>query len=67
MNRLLESTDRPFGKAVQPLEPHRKTLVARLLWSPLPAGWRNDLRGPATVIGSIMAIPESLFEHRAVL
>jgi chorismate-pyruvate lyase len=67
LNRLLESTDTPFGKAVQPLEPHRKTLAARLLWSPLPAGWQKDLRGPAMATVSIMAIPESLFEHRAVL
>ncbi|HEX4168267.1 MAG TPA: hypothetical protein VHZ55_22610 [Bryobacteraceae bacterium] len=67
LNRLLETTDTPFGKAVQPLEPHRKTLAARLLWSPLPVGWQKDLRGHAMITGLTMVIPESLFEHCAVV
>jgi chorismate-pyruvate lyase len=33
MNRLLETTDTPFGRAVAPLEPFRKTLSVRILWS----------------------------------
>jgi chorismate-pyruvate lyase len=62
MNRLLETTDTPFGRAVQPLEPYRRTYSMKLLWSPLPEGWgrRVDAAGA-------MAIPEALFEHRAVL
>jgi chorismate-pyruvate lyase len=39
MNRLLETTDTPFGKAVQALEPYRQTFAVKLLWSPLPDGW----------------------------
>lgn len=53
MNRLLETTGTPFGKTVQPLEPYRRTLAMRLLWSPFA--------------GCPLAIPDSLFEHRAVL
>jgi hypothetical protein len=32
MNRLLQTTDAPFGKAVAPLEPHRRTFAVRVLW-----------------------------------
>jgi hypothetical protein len=38
MNRLLETTDTPFGKAVQPLNPRRRTLEVKLLWPPLSEG-----------------------------
>jgi hypothetical protein len=62
MNRLLETTDTPFGRAVQPLEPYRRTYSMKVLWSPLPEGWE---RGAAAM--GAMAIPEALFEHRAVL
>lgn len=33
MNRLLDTTDTPFGKAVAPLEPHRETIAVRLRWT----------------------------------
>lgn len=36
MNQQLETTQVPFGKVVQPLHPHRETILARLLWQPLP-------------------------------
>jgi chorismate-pyruvate lyase len=67
MNRLLETTDTPFGKAVQPLEPYRQTFVVKLLWSPLPEGW--ELRPIAQSNGTTatLTIPDGLFEHRAVL
>lgn len=68
MNRLLETTDTPFGRAVQALEPYRLTFRARLLWSPLPEGWESEAARPAVEAGSGgLAIPESLFEHSAVL
>lgn len=67
MNRLLESTDTPFGRAVQSLEPYRQTFAATLLWSPLPSGWENRaLPLPAPTKGPL-AIPAALFEHRAIL
>jgi chorismate-pyruvate lyase len=65
MNRLLETTDTPFGKAVQALEPYRQTFAMKVLWSPLPDGWEH---GPATAgPAGALPIPEGLFEHRAVL
>ena len=51
MNRLLETTDTPFGRAVAPLEPYRKTLEVTRHWRPADGG----------------AIPDALFEHRAIL
>ena len=42
MNRLLETTDTPFGKAIQPLEPYRQNLAVKILWSPLPEGWARE-------------------------
>src|ERR1700761_2332278 len=39
MNQVLDTTDTAFGRAVQALHFHRRTLSARLLWSPLPQGW----------------------------
>jgi len=68
MNRLLDTTDIPFGKAVAPLEPYRRTYSARLLWSPLPENWavagrtEPPARSPAG-----LAVPAGLLEHRAVL
>lgn len=51
MNRLLDATDTPFGRAVASLEPYRRTHGVTLLWRPADSG----------------AIPDRLFEHRAVL
>lgn len=67
MNRLLDTTDGPFGKIVQPLEPYRQTFAVRLLWSPLPDGWENGAIPPSTGTSGVLAIPQALFEHRAVL
>jgi chorismate-pyruvate lyase len=39
MNRVLDTTDTAFGRAVQPLNFRRRTLSAKLLWSLLPPGW----------------------------
>ena len=62
---MLDTTDTPFGKAVLALAPTRQTFAANLLWSPLPAGWElGTPPGPAT---GTLAIPDALFEHRALL
>lgn len=68
MNRLLDETDTPFGKAVLALAPTRQTFAATLLWSPLPTGWELHA-GPATQTapGASLPIPDALFEHRALL
>ena len=65
MNRLLETTDTPFGTVVRSLEPRRETRAVSRFWTPLPAGWEMapGLPDPAVPL----AIPEALFEHRAVL
>ena len=44
MNRLLETTETPFGTVVRPLEPSRQTLAVTMLWSPLPERWDRDGR-----------------------
>lgn len=65
MNRLLETTDMPFGRAVQALGTTRQTIGAELLWQPLPHGW-DQAPPPAATCGDL-AIPDHLFRHRAVL
>lgn len=70
MNSLLDNTDTPFGKAVQPLSPFRRTFEAKVLWSPLPQNW--ELAPPAAKQPSnrqpqALVIPAELFSHRAVL
>ncbi|MDR3439751.1 hypothetical protein [Telmatospirillum sp.] len=67
MNRLLETTDTPFGKAVQALAPTRQTFAVKLLWSPLPEGWELAPPPPEAQSPDTLAIPDGLFEHRAVL
>ncbi|PKU25667.1 hypothetical protein [Telmatospirillum siberiense] len=66
MNRLLETTNTPFGKAVLALEPTRQTFAASLLWSPLPGGWESAAVSQAPQAAPL-TIPDALFEHRAVL
>lgn len=52
MNRLLDTTDTPFGRVVQTLEPYRRTFDASVLWAPSQGG---------------VEIPAALFSHRAIL
>ncbi len=66
MNKVLDTTDTPFGRAVQELHFHRRTLSARLLWSPLPAGWEMARSLPADGKGELKVPPETI-QHRAVL
>jgi chorismate-pyruvate lyase len=67
MNRLLETTDTPFGKVVESLQPYRRTFAVRLLWAPLAAGWERESGSLPAATGGSLAIPDALFEHRAVL
>ena len=68
MNRLLETSDTPFGRVVAPLEPYRRTFAARLLWSPLPEGWERSMETvPPCRSSGPLAIPGTLFEHRALV
>ena len=68
MNRVLDTTDTPFGKVVQPLGPKRQTLSAERLWSPLPASWDIASAVSRAQSGNMaLAIPAALFRHRALL
>lgn len=64
MNRVLDSTNMPFGKAVQALGFTRATLSSRLLWRPLSGDWTMT---PLATDGGAMAIPDKLIENRALL
>jgi chorismate-pyruvate lyase len=73
MNRLLDTTDTPFGRAVQALHFHRHTLSATLLWQPLPIGWEMNAvaaappdTGATAGAGELMA-PPGVLQHRALL
>jgi chorismate-pyruvate lyase len=67
MNRLLDTTDTPFGRVVAVLEPYRRTFAVALLWEPLPDGWARDPRALPPTSGGALTIPDALFEHRAIL
>lgn len=68
MNLLLETTDTPFGKAVQPLHPYRRTFAVTMLWSPLPRGWEQQMRPRfQSFRRRTLAVPKEVFQHRAVL
>jgi chorismate-pyruvate lyase len=66
MNKLLDTTDTPFGKAVQALHFQRHTLSSKLLWLPLPEGWEMNASSLKHDLGSA-PMPAKLLEHRAVL
>lgn len=66
MNRLLETTDTPFGKAVAALDFTRETLAAETVWLPLAAGWETR-PPPADHPDADLEIPLILFEHQALL
>jgi hypothetical protein len=65
MNKLLDSTDTPFGKVVQPLHFQRRTLSSKLLWQPLPDGW--EVNAASVIAADVPPMPANLLEHRAVL
>ena len=67
MNHQLDTSDIAFGRAVLALRFQRKTLSARLLWSPLPEGW--DVAGGALsdVGAKTLQVPHAVLEHQAVL
>jgi hypothetical protein len=67
MNRLLDTSETPFGKAVEPLGPYRRTFAVTQLWLPLPMGWERESSALPDATGRQLAIPDALFEHRAVL
>ncbi len=66
MNQALDTSTVAFGRAVQALHFHRRTLSAELLWSPLPDGW--DMQPPPLAEhAGVLAIPDEVLRHRAIL
>jgi hypothetical protein len=66
MNRLLDTTDVPFGRVVQSLQFRRRTLSSTALWHPLPEGWEMSASA-ADVGAAALRMPPKLLEHRAIL
>jgi chorismate-pyruvate lyase len=66
MNKVLDTSDTPFGRAVQALHFHRRTLSARLLWAPLPQGWEMERTLGPSGKGPLQ-VPAQTIQHRAVL
>ena len=66
MNRMLDTTDIAFGRAVQALDFRRHTLSAKLLWPPLPQDWEMGAPLPERK-GATLTIPHAVLQHRAVL
>lgn len=67
MNRQLETSDIPFGRAVQALHFQRRTLSAKLLWSPLPEGWEVAPAALPDAGAKTLQIPHAVLQHQAVL
>jgi len=66
MNKVLETTDTPFGRAVMDLKPIRQTFAVEIFWKPLADGWELG-PPPADRPGAELVIPWRLFEHRALV
>jgi hypothetical protein len=66
MNRVLDTTDTAFGRAVQTLKFRRRTLSAKLLWSPLPQDWEMGDPLPERR-GGTLTIPHEVLQHHGVL
>ena len=66
MNKQLETTDTPFGKAVAALDFTRETLAAEIVWQPLPKRWDMQPQPPDHPDAKL-EIPLILFEHQALL
>lgn len=66
MNRILETTDTPFGKVALPLKFQRHTVKSTMLWSPLPENWEMSPI-PIHAHADALHIPQSLLQHTAVL
>jgi hypothetical protein len=67
INRALETTETPFGKAIAPLQPFRRTIEMKMRWSPLPEGWEVSANAAPEKASGALSIPHDLFEHTAVL
>ena len=67
MNHQLDTTDISFGRTVLPLHFQRKTLSAKLLWSPLPEGWEVAGGALSDAGAKTLQVPHAVLEHQAIL
>ena len=67
MNNVLDTSDTAFGRAVHALNFHRRTISAKLLWSPLPQNWEMHTGPRATSNATVLVIPHQVLQHTAVL
>ena len=66
MNKLLDTTDAPFGRVVQPLHFQRHTISSELLWQILPSEW--EMKSPSPADGAAeLCFPAEVLQHRALL
>ncbi|MBW6527073.1 hypothetical protein KZ813_09510 [Sphingomonas sp. RHCKR7] len=66
INRQLDTSDTPFGRAAQPLRFRRYTLSSQHLWSPLPRRWETlaSWRWPRR---AEVDVADTVIENHAVL
>ena len=67
MNKLLDTTDTPFGKVVQPLHFRRHTISAQALAHLLPDHWWETNLATLTLSSRESCLPAYVLEHRAIL
>lgn len=66
MNRLLDTTDTPFGRVVLSLAFQRHTISATILSPLLPQGWERMPPAQIEQLGQ-PCLPDRVLEHRALL
>ena len=66
MNKLLDTSDTPFGRVVKSLDFRRHTLSARVVSPLLPPGWETMPPARMADMGK-PCLPARLLEHRALL
>jgi hypothetical protein len=67
INQRLDSTDTPFGVAVQSLHFQRHTLSAEVLWQLLPLEWEMMPSAAAPAAAGELCVPPQVLRHRALL
>jgi chorismate-pyruvate lyase len=81
MNRLLDTSDTPFGRVVQALHFQRHTIATTLLWRPLPERWEMGIAARSMATASMatasmatasdnpgrLIAPAAVLQHRALL
>jgi chorismate-pyruvate lyase len=67
INKVLDTTDTPFGRAVQALNFRRHTISARVLAQLLPERWWELRSADLAAQSQSLCLPAHVLEHRAIL